>query len=149
MFHDTNINLLVCISQIAYTPYSILWINVHILWIVHIYHLWNSQLFLVFYSSHFYHASLLFKRFYFFDLFVQSLAVLRKCCNFAPKKKICEKMELPNDPMMLMSVINTKLRDEYSTLDALCEDMQISREEVVKKLAEAGFEYNPAANKFW
>lgn len=94
-------------------------------------------------------TSLLFKRFYFFDLFVQSLAVLRKCCNFVPKKKICEKMELPNDPMMLMSVINTKLRDEYSTLDALCEDLQISREDIVKKLAEAGFEYNPAANKFW
>ena len=58
-------------------------------------------------------------------------------------------MELPNDPMMLMSVINMILRDEYSTLDALCEDLQISREEVVKKLAEAGFEYNPETNKFW
>lgn len=94
-------------------------------------------------------TSLLFKRFYFSIYLWQSLAVLRKCCNFVLKKKICGKMELPNDPMMLMSVINTKLRDEYSTLDALCEDMQISKEDVVKKLAEAGFEYNPAANKFW
>lgn len=58
-------------------------------------------------------------------------------------------MELPNDPMMLMSVINMKLRDEYSTFDALCEDLQISKEDIVKKLAEAGFEYNPAVNKFW
>ncbi len=58
-------------------------------------------------------------------------------------------MELPNDPIMLMSVINMKLRDEYSTLDALCEDLQMSKEEILKKLAKAGFEYNPEANKFW
>lgn len=58
-------------------------------------------------------------------------------------------MELPNDPMMLLSVINTKLRDEYTTLDALCEDMGIDKKELTEKLAQAGFEYNPSANKFW
>ena len=34
-------------------------------------------------------------------------------------------MQLPNDPVMLMSVINLKLRDFYSNLDALCEDMNV------------------------
>ena len=34
-------------------------------------------------------------------------------------------MELPKDPVMLLSVVNTKLRDYYTSLDALCEDMQI------------------------
>lgn len=58
-------------------------------------------------------------------------------------------MELPNDPFMLMSVINLKLRDFYSSLDELCEDMNIDREELCRKLADAGFEYNEENNKFW
>ena len=36
-------------------------------------------------------------------------------------------MQLPNDPVMLMSVINLKLRDFYSNLDALCEDMNVDK----------------------
>lgn len=58
-------------------------------------------------------------------------------------------MNLPNDPMMLLSVINMKLRDEYSSLDALCDDMDIDKADLVSRLATAGFEYNPTANKFW
>ena len=58
-------------------------------------------------------------------------------------------MNLLNDPMMLLSVINMKLRDEYSSLDALCDDMNIDKADLVSRLAAAGFEYNPAANKFW
>lgn len=56
---------------------------------------------------------------------------------------------LPKDPMMLFSFVNTKLRDEYSSLDALCDDMDVDRDKLEKQLAEAGFEYNPAQNKFW
>ena len=40
-------------------------------------------------------------------------------------------MELPKDPMVLFSVINMKLRDCYSSLDELCEDMDVSREDTV------------------
>ena len=58
-------------------------------------------------------------------------------------------MELPLDPMMLLSFINMKLRDFYPTLDKLCDDMNIDRTELEKKLNEAGFEYNEALNKFW
>ena len=58
-------------------------------------------------------------------------------------------MELPLDPMMLLSFINMKLRDFYPTLDMLCDDMNIDRAELEKKLNEAGFEYNDALNKFW
>lgn len=58
-------------------------------------------------------------------------------------------MELPNDPMMLLSVINMKLRDEYPTIDALCEDLDIDKARLLNKLAQAGFEYNPETNKFW
>ena len=58
-------------------------------------------------------------------------------------------MELPLDPMMLLSFINMKLRDFYPTLDILCDDMNIDRTELEKKLNEAGFEYNEDLNKFW
>ena len=37
---------------------------------------------------------------------------------------------LPGDPVILLGVINTKLRDFYSSLDALCEDMEIDRDEL-------------------
>lgn len=58
-------------------------------------------------------------------------------------------MDLPNDPFMLMSFINMKLRDVYPSLDSMCEDLNISKDFIVKKLKDAGFEYNPQANKFW
>lgn len=38
---------------------------------------------------------------------------------------------LPRDPVMLLSVVNTKLRDYYSTLDVLCEDMQVDKQELI------------------
>lgn len=56
---------------------------------------------------------------------------------------------LPKDPMMLMSLINMKLRDFYPSLDALCEDMDIDKGQLLEKLASIGFEYNPDQNKFW
>ena len=58
-------------------------------------------------------------------------------------------MSLPNDPMMLFSFINMKLRDNYSSLDDLCEDLQVSKKSLLTKLKDAGFEYSPEHNKFW
>ena len=55
---------------------------------------------------------------------------------------------LPQDPVMLMSVINMKLRDFYPDLDSLCEDMEIDRNELESKLAAAGFEYNEDNKRF-
>lgn len=55
-------------------------------------------------------------------------------------------MSLPSDPMMLYSVINLKLRDFYSNLDALCEDLDVNKEELVNKLATAGFTYDEEHN---
>ena len=56
---------------------------------------------------------------------------------------------LPQDPMMLLSMINMKLRDEYGSLDELCDDMNIDRDELCHRLAAAGFEYSKQTNKFW
>ena len=58
-------------------------------------------------------------------------------------------MQLPNYPVMLMSVINLKLRDFYSNLDALCDDMNIDKEELCEKLACAGFKYDEKQNMFF
>ena len=57
--------------------------------------------------------------------------------------------QLPDDPMILFSTINMKLRDSYPSLDALCDDMAGDKGQLTAKLASAGFEYNPAQNKFW
>lgn len=57
-------------------------------------------------------------------------------------------MSLPNDEFMLLSVINTKLRDCYSSLDDLCDDMNESREEIERRLNSVGFEYSEELNKF-
>lgn len=58
-------------------------------------------------------------------------------------------MKLPEDPMMLYSFINMKLRDFYPSLDALCEDMNVEKEVIVRTLTRVGFEYNPERNRFW
>ncbi|WP_072525723.1 DUF4250 domain-containing protein [Clostridium sp. Marseille-P3244] len=55
---------------------------------------------------------------------------------------------LPGDPVMLLGVVNTKLRDFYSSLDALCDDMQIDREELTKKLGLIDYTYDPVKNQF-
>ena len=55
----------------------------------------------------------------------------------------------PTDPFVLFSWVNLKLRDFYPSLDALCDDLEIDKEELTKKLSEAGFEYNENSNKFW
>lgn len=57
-------------------------------------------------------------------------------------------MELPNDPFMLLSVVNTKLRDYYKNLDNFCEDANINKDELCKRLKAAGFEYDEKLNKF-
>lgn len=55
---------------------------------------------------------------------------------------------LPQDPFILFSYINTKLRDNYSSLDILCEDLNIDKDELIKKLATIGMTYDAILNKF-
>lgn len=55
---------------------------------------------------------------------------------------------LPKDPMLLVSVVNTKLRDYYPNLDMLCEELQLEKESLTAKLAEIDYEYDPVQNRF-
>ena len=57
-------------------------------------------------------------------------------------------MNIPNDPIILLSYINTKLRDYYPSLDALCDDMELDRNFLEKKLAAVGYAYKPERNQF-
>jgi biotin operon repressor len=59
------------------------------------------------------------------------------------------KDNLPNDPIILLSFINMKLRDEYSSLDELCLALNVSRKSIEETLSKSGFEYNQEENKFW
>lgn len=49
---------------------------------------------------------------------------------------------------MLLSFVNTKLRDEYASLDELCEDMNLSREEIENRLNALGASYSEEQNRF-
>ena len=55
---------------------------------------------------------------------------------------------IPNDPMILLSFLNTKLRDEYDSLSALCEDLEEDADALCAKLAAAGFSYDAEKNRF-
>lgn len=55
---------------------------------------------------------------------------------------------LPKDPVMLLSFLNLKLRDFYPGLDALCEDLQVDRQEITEKMASIDYRYDAGKNQF-
>lgn len=55
---------------------------------------------------------------------------------------------LPKDPMLLLSVVNTKLRDYYRDLDHLCEDMDEDKEAMIAALKNIDYEYDQERNQF-
>ena len=61
---------------------------------------------------------------------------------------IKEEPMLPQDPHILLSVVNTKLRDEYGSLDALCGGLDADQAELTEKLEGLGYAYDPETNQF-
>ena len=57
-------------------------------------------------------------------------------------------MSLPNDPFILLSYINTQLRDNYPSIDELTKSLCVDAEEINSKLKSIGYEYNAELNKF-
>lgn len=55
---------------------------------------------------------------------------------------------LPQDPYILLSVVNTKLRDTYPSLDALCDDLNGDKAALIETLAGAGYAYDRSSNQF-
>ena len=52
------------------------------------------------------------------------------------------------DPNILLSVVNTKLRDFYDSLDSLCDDLDYDKEEIIRILKSIGYIYNKDLNQF-
>lgn len=55
---------------------------------------------------------------------------------------------MPKDPVILLSYINTQLRDFYPTLEAFCEDKSVNQKEVEQKLDMIDYTYDPLQNQF-
>lgn len=57
-------------------------------------------------------------------------------------------MNLPKDPVMLLSVVNTKLRDQYPSLTELAKAHMIPEEDIIVSLKKINYEYNKERNQF-
>lgn len=55
---------------------------------------------------------------------------------------------IPQDPAMLLSFLNLKLRDYYASLDQLCDDLDIDRAEIEDKLSNIDYHYDKEKNQF-
>ena len=56
--------------------------------------------------------------------------------------------EIPIDPIMLLNMVNMKLRDKYDSLEELCYELDVNEDDLIKELNQAGFEYYPELNQF-
>jgi len=57
-------------------------------------------------------------------------------------------MKLPEDDFILLSYINTKLRDAYSSLAEFCEDCGAEEGEIISRLGALGYKYDEEENAF-
>ncbi len=55
---------------------------------------------------------------------------------------------LPNDPAMLLSYVNMKLRDQYQSLEDMCDDLDVCMSEIVEKLKSIDYIYDNEKNQF-
>lgn len=55
---------------------------------------------------------------------------------------------IPNDPFILLSYVNTQLRDFYPSLEEMCESLSLKEEELKKKLENIDYYYDAGLNQF-
>lgn len=55
---------------------------------------------------------------------------------------------IPQDPMMLLSFVNMKLRDDYDSFEAMCDALDVDMAEISDKLKSIGYRYNSEQNQF-
>lgn len=69
--------------------------------------------------------------------------------NYIVSTKLIKTMTIPQDPFMLLSFINMKMRDgDYSDLSELCDSLGCEEENIINTLKSAGFEYMPEMKQF-
>ena len=54
---------------------------------------------------------------------------------------------IPNDPVILLSFLNTRLRDQYDSLSALCDDLEQDETAITQKIAAIGYTYDSDQNQ--
>ena len=59
-----------------------------------------------------------------------------------------ENAMIPQDPVMLLSFVNLKLRDFYGSLEQLCDDLDVNKQEITEKLATIDYHYDEERNQF-
>ncbi len=55
---------------------------------------------------------------------------------------------IPRDPMILLSYVNTQLRDYYESLEALCSCRGLRKEELIEKMDQIDYHYDAEQNQF-
>ena len=55
---------------------------------------------------------------------------------------------IPKDPVILLSFVNTALRDKYASLEAMCEDLDVNASEIESKLSAINYVYDATINQF-
>ncbi len=55
---------------------------------------------------------------------------------------------MPQDPIILLSYVNTKLRDDFPSLEELCKSEGVDKTKIIETLSSVGYEYNEGLNKF-
>ncbi|MDD6037327.1 MAG: DUF4250 domain-containing protein [bacterium] len=55
---------------------------------------------------------------------------------------------IPNDPVILLSYLNTQLRDHYSSLSELCDDRNLDMDAIVQKISGINYVYDAGKNQF-
>ena len=55
---------------------------------------------------------------------------------------------LPKDPVMLLSFVNTQLRDKFAELESLCDYYEIEVGQLKETLATIDYEYDKKLNRF-
>ena len=56
--------------------------------------------------------------------------------------------KFPKDPAMLLSYVNTQLRDFYPSMEEFCKAMNVEKTEIDEKLAMIDYEYDPVSNRY-
>ncbi|MGN0491669.1 DUF4250 domain-containing protein [Ruminococcus sp.] len=57
-------------------------------------------------------------------------------------------MSIPTDPAILLSYINTQLRDNYPSFEELTKSLSVDENEIRTKLSSIGYEYSAELNRF-
>lgn len=71
-----------------------------------------------------------------------------KSKNETKEENVMPLTKLPKDPLILISFINTQLRDHYASFDVFCADYNANGEEIKETLLDYGYKYDAEKNQF-